>query len=58
MPRAILILLLTGLVLAFGLLLGGCASPQRLEGSGVPAPAPIGHTVACLKDPTLAGCPK
>ena len=58
MIRATLILLLTGFVLALGLVLGGCASQQRLEGSGVPAPAPIGHTVACLKDPTLAGCPK
>jgi hypothetical protein len=58
MIRAILILLLTGLALACGLLLGGCTSPQRLEGSGVPAPAPIGHTVACAKDPGLAGCPK
>ena len=58
MPRAILILLVTGFMLAFGLLLGGCAGPQRLEGSGVPAPAPIGHAIACAKDPSLAGCPK
>lgn len=58
MPRATLILLMTGLVLALGLLLGGCAGPQRLEGSGTIAPAPIGHAVACAKDPSLAGCPK
>lgn len=58
MTRAILILLLTGVVLAFGLLLGGCASQQRLEGSGSVAPMPVGHAVACAKDPDLAGCPK
>lgn len=58
MTRAIVILLLTGFVLAFGLLLGGCASPQRLEGSGSVAPTPFGHAMACAKDPTLAGCPK
>lgn len=58
MTRAILILLLTGVVLAFGLLLGGCASQQRLEGSGTIAPPPLGHVVACIKDPDLAVCPK
>lgn len=57
MTRAILILLLTGFVLAFGLL-GGCAGPQRLEGSGSVAPMPVGQAVACAKDPDLAGCPK
>lgn len=58
MARAILILLLTGVMLTFGLLLGGCAGPQRLEGSGSVAPMPAGHAVACAKDPGLAGCPK
>ena len=58
MTRALLILLLTGLVLALGLLLGGCATPQRLEGSGAPAPAPAGHDVACAKQPKPVGCPK
>lgn len=57
MARAILILLLTGFVLALGLL-GGCSGPQRLEGSGSVAPTPVGHAVACAKDPGLAGCPK
>lgn len=58
MTRAILILLLTGVVLALGLVLGGCAGPQRLEGSGSVAPTPGGHSGACAKDPALAGCPK
>lgn len=40
------------------LMLAGCAGPQRLEGSGTIAPAPLGHAIACAKDPSLAGCPK
>lgn len=58
MTRALLILLLAGLGSAVVLLLGGCAGPQRLEGSGTVAPAPLGHVIACAKDPNLAGCPK
>jgi hypothetical protein len=36
----------------------GCNTPSVLKGSGEVAPAPIGHTVACMKDPSLYGCPK
>lgn len=46
------------ILFAAALLLAACATPQRLEGSGTVAPAPIGHTVACTKNPDLAGCPK
>jgi len=56
MTRAILILLLTGVVLAFGLLLGGCASQQRLESSGDRAPAPYGFVDYCNRHPDRAEC--
>ena len=58
MGRAALILLLAFVGVWAALLLGGCASPQRLDGSGSVAPTPFGHAVACAKDPALAGCPK
>lgn len=58
MGRAALILLLTFAGVWMALLMGGCAGPQRLEGSGSVAPMPVGHAVACAKDPDLAGCPK
>jgi hypothetical protein len=57
MTRAILILLLTGVVLAFGLLLGGCANGGGLlQGSGVEAPAPAGFIDYCQRHPERAEC--
>lgn len=55
MQRAIRILLLTGFVLAFGLL-GGCSGPQRLESSGDRAPAPYGFVDYCNRHPDRAEC--
>lgn len=39
-------------------LVGGCSTPHRLEGSGEIAPQPPGHAVACARDPSLPNCPK
>ena len=39
-------------------LLFGCRTHSVLTGSGEIAPTPVGHDIACIKNPTLAGCPK
>jgi len=58
MKRAALILIFTAGGVWLAILLGGCASPQRLQGSGTIAPQPIGHAVACANDPAMPNCPR
>ena len=43
-----------GVVLA--LLLGGCAAPQALRGSGTPAMPPEGYSKLCTDQPNFEGC--
>lgn len=48
MSRALAILLL--------LALAGCAAPQRLTGSGVPAEPPVGYLIDCAQNPDQEHC--
>lgn len=44
------------LTLLLALLLGGCAAPQALRGSGAPAMPPAGYEKLCTDQPTFEGC--
>lgn len=56
MKRAVLILLLTAFGVWLAFLLGGCAAPQLLKGSGAPADAPGGFMDYCNRHPDRAEC--
>lgn len=44
------------LPIILALLLGGCATPQILRGSGEAAPPPIGYVVDCARNPAQEHC--
>ena len=54
--RASIYLSLVALGVTLALLLGGCAAPQLLKGSGVPADAPGGYLTECVQHPALENC--
>lgn len=55
-PRAMIWLALLGVGVAMSLLLGGCATPQILRGSGEATPPPIGYVVDCARNPGQEHC--
>jgi hypothetical protein len=54
--RSLIWLSLLGCGVALSLVLGGCAAPQLLKGSGVPADAPDGYVFDCTKTPSQEHC--
>ena len=54
--RVFLFLLLLVAGIWASLMLGGCASPVLLEGSGIRAPAPGGYDDMCRRDPANIAC--
>lgn len=58
MSRVVMILRQAAYGVILASLLAACAAPQRLEGSGVIAPPPLGWLVACANNPAMEGCPK
>jgi hypothetical protein len=55
-PRALIWLSMCGIGITLALLLGGCATPQTLHGSGTPADAPFGYLISCTNNPDQAHC--
>lgn len=55
-PRAMVWLAFLGAGVALALLLGGCAAPQLLRGSGEVTPPPIGYVVDCARQPAQEHC--
>lgn len=56
MKRMVLMLVMAIVGVWIALALGGCAGPQLLKGSGVPAAAPGGFVDYCNRHPERAEC--